>query len=344
MNDVYIELVERIGDIVACEPVSKYLRQKYPDKKIFWIVNKNYKDIVAYNPYIDGIIYVDSLFEADEFCNNKRNNGDIIINLHYDGYICSKTKKSHKNNNNSLITDKNIFSNGRSILNSFSQVAGLEPLDDAPEFHLKEDLVLPEYLPNEYIVFHCKSSMQTKDWTVKKWNELAKKIAKTGVKIVEIGQEQIIKLDSPNYCNCTNINDLQTIALIIKNAKCFIGIDSAFSHIANCFNIYSILIFGKYMRFRLYNPYSGNFGKNQNCTIIFNICGYTIDIPDYVVYNAFKDFIQNKTNKMNRLICLRLFTFKKLIQTIFSVYNEYSFDAKKHKIIIFCGIKIKLRK
>lgn len=193
-NIIYIELVERLGDIVACEPVSKYLRQKYPDKKIYWVVKEAYKDIIAYNPYIDGIIEVDSLFEGDVFCDNKRNNGDIIIDLHCNGYICSKTKKSHKNYNNIHITGKNIFSNGRSILNSFSQVAGIPPLDDSPEFHLKKDIVLPEYLPNNYVVFHCKSSMKTKDWTVLKWNNLAKKIAETGVKIVEIGQEQIIKL------------------------------------------------------------------------------------------------------------------------------------------------------
>lgn len=342
MNDIYIELVEHIGDIIACEPVSKFLREKNPDKKIYWVVKKNYKDVISANPYIDGIIEVDSLGEADSFCAKKRKNGDVIVDLHYDGRLCTKTGKIHKNENECPINMNNIFSDGRSILSGFSQIGGLEPLNDAPTFHLKENLTLPENIPSEYVVFHCKSNSKTKDWTAKKWNELAKKAVEKGVKIVEIGQEPVIKSDSPNYYDCTNINDLQKIGLIIKNAKGFVGIDSAFAHIANCFNIYSILIFGKYMSFDEYNPYSGNFGKNKNCTIVFNVSDFSTTIPVSAVYKAFEDFLYNRTNKLNRIIRYRKISLKKLLKTIFSLHNEYDENNRKKKVVTILGISVKM--
>ena len=52
-KDIYIELVEHLGDIIACEPVSKYLREKYPNRKIYWVINEKYRDVIIANPYID---------------------------------------------------------------------------------------------------------------------------------------------------------------------------------------------------------------------------------------------------------------------------------------------------
>lgn len=341
MDNIYIELTEHLGDIIACEPVSKYLREKNPDKKIYWVLNKKYKDVVVANPYIDGIEEVDNLSEADVFCERKRKEGDTIIDMHYDGRLCCATGRLHKNNNKSEIHEHNIFAKKRSILNSFSQIAGLEPIDEAPVFHLKEGLKLPEKLPTEYVVFHCKSNAKDKDWSPKKWNKLAEKILKSGIKIVEIGQEPVIKSNNPNYCDCTDIHDIQEIALIVKNAKCFVGIDSAFAHIANCFNVYAVLIFGRYMAFNEYNPYSGNYGKCQNCTIV-----YTKDIsrciPVSMVYKEFDNFIKNRTKKLNKRKLSRQFSLKTLSRNIFSLFNEFDENNNKQKYIIILGIKIKI--
>ena len=342
MNEIYINLVEHLGDIIACEPVSKFLRTKNPDKKIYWVLNKKYKDVVIANPYINGIIEVDNLAEADSFLQKKREEGSTILDLHYDGRTCSSTGKIHKNNIKSGINEANVFLNNSSILQSFSLVAGLEPLNEAPTFHLKENLELPSKIPTEYIVFHCKSNSKDKDWSPQKWNKLADRILKTNVKIVEIGLEQVVKSNNPNYINCTDIHDIQTIALIIKNAKCFVGVDSAFAHIANCFNKYAILIFGKLGNFKEYNPYSGNYGKLQNCTLIY-VKDFSKCIPVSIVYREFENFIKNKTKKLNkRKHCYRI-SAKTFLRKIFSLQNELDKDSNKIKVITICAIQIKVK-
>ena len=62
---------------------------------------------------------------------------------------------------------------------------------------------------------------------------------------------------------------LHWIALILKRADAFIGIDSMFAYMANCFNIPSVLIFGKYKYFDRPTMYSGNFGHGKNVEILW---------------------------------------------------------------------------
>ncbi len=345
MKKIYIELVEHLGDIVACEPISKYLRKKNKDAHIAWIIHKNYKDVIVNNPYINEIITVESLSEADSLCQKYENEGCEIINLHYKGRLCSKTGEIHANNINSRINERNIFNNFRSIVESFSEIAGLEKISDAPKFHLADNIEIKENLPKEYVVFHCKSNMKEKDWHIKKWNQLASKLLKEGYKIVEIGKEPVISTNNKNYYDLTSLRDIQQIAKIIKGAKCFLGIDSAFAHIANCFNIYAILIFGKYTHFTEYNPYSGNYGKYQNCTFIYTkVCSEKI--PTSKVYSEFKSFINNETDKMNRRTCGKWalpFIFKDVLNSIFTLKNEINEDGNKYKILVLLGIKFKTR-
>ena len=137
MSDIYIELVEHLGDIIACEPVSRYLREKNPNKKIYWVVNKRFKDAIIANPYINGIIEVNDLYVADRFCEQKRQEGDEIVDLHFDGRIDEQT--GHKHKNLSKITEEIIYQKETSLLSSFCQIAGLPALNEAPIFYLKTD-------------------------------------------------------------------------------------------------------------------------------------------------------------------------------------------------------------
>ena len=49
---------------------------------------------------------------------------------------------------------------------------------------------------------------------------------------------------------------LQENAWIARNASLFVGIDSCFAHVANCFNIPSIVLLGTYKAFSFYTPFS----------------------------------------------------------------------------------------
>ncbi len=296
-KNCFINLICCLGDIVAAEPITRYIKNKYNNVKIHWILKPQYKDLIKFNPYVDSIIEVNSHEEADKICENEeKNNNTLIIDCHFDGRTDNETGYVHRNKVNSGIKINNLFDN-LSILESFSLTAGLEKLNEAPIFYLDKDKKLSQTLKNgkPYVIFHCISGGKEKNWTEKKWNDLAQKILNLNFNVVEIGDKQVVKSTNPNYYNLTDIRDLQEIALLIKNCYCFIGLDSGFSHIANCFDKYSILIFGKYLNFYDRNVYSGNYGKYKNCTIITAGKYLAKYVPFQLVYQVFLELINNKT-------------------------------------------------
>ena len=90
-----------------------------------------------------------------------------------------------------------------------------------------------------------------------------------GYHVVEIGLEPTVSTDNPMYVDRTDEHDIQKIARIIEGADVFLGVDSAFAHLANCLGIYGILIFGKYKYFDKPMMYTGRYATGENATIIF---------------------------------------------------------------------------
>lgn len=264
----YILCVESMGDIIACEPIIRKLKRDVPNSKVTWIVKQEYVDVVKYNPFIDEIKEVSSLAEADDMCDNLKEDYSIVINCHFNGRRCTSTNKVHENDINPMIEESTYFNYG-AILESFSLTAGMQKISDAPQFYESINAKNPVVIGKKYAVFHCKSSEVCKDWQPDKWIELALRIMKKGYFVVEIGLKPIISSKLIEYIDSTYIHDIQTIAQIIKDADIFIGCDSGFAHIANCYNKKAILLFGKYRRFDKPMPYTGYYAIQKENTIIY---------------------------------------------------------------------------
>ena len=109
----------------------------------------------------------------------------------------------------------------------------------------------------------------------------------------------MIGIDDPHYIDMTSEHNIHNIARIIEDADAFIGIDSAFAHLANCLDVYGILIFGKYKYFDKPMMYTGNYANGKRSTIIFadgdqNADGVSVE----QVYGTFKMKCHN-ANKSN---------------------------------------------
>ncbi|PMP93340.1 MAG: hypothetical protein C0173_00830, partial [Desulfurella sp.] len=52
-----------LGDLVATEPLSRYLRKQYPQAKISWTSSKKYREIIELNPNIDSVIEIESILD-----------------------------------------------------------------------------------------------------------------------------------------------------------------------------------------------------------------------------------------------------------------------------------------
>ena len=288
----YINCIESMGDIIASEPIVRYLHSLNNNASISWIVKRQYEDIVKYNPLIKEVITVNCLNEADIICEKlNKDTNNIIIDCHYDGRICSNTKTIHHNTINPRVNEK-TYLYFDSLLESFCLTAGIPKIDETPKFYLKEFAENDLELPNKYIVVHCKSAEQTKDWDNKKWNELVSELINLGFNIVEIGLDSIIRTKSKRYYDLTNIHDIQVIARIIKEADYFISIDSGFAHIANAFNVTSLVILGQYKNFQDYNVYTGNFKKGINLKLVNAKTGLAIHVEVDEVLDSFKDIIK----------------------------------------------------
>ena len=118
-------------------------------------------------------------------------------------------------------------------------------------------------------MLYSRSRDTARNWTDEKWNALSSLVEKHGVKIVEIGTEKTLST-SPNIFDYTGRRDIHQLALIIKNADLFVGVDSAFAHIANAMRTPTVALFGKFMCYDTYCPYSGDF----------------ISLPDFEIIRA----------------------------------------------------------
>lgn len=260
---IYILCVESIGDVIACEPISRYVRGLSPKADITWVVRKGFEELVEYNPAIDHVAPVGCLGEGEDFCSEKALLPDtVIVNCHMDGWRCMRSNRSFPNPNNPAMNLDNYL-HVTGILGAYSVAAGLPMLDDQPRFHLKPGLRIPHPAQNHpYVVFHCHSTDTSKNWTIENWNRLAEDVVSKGWHVVEIGTLKIVSSDSINYHDMSGNRSFQEIALIVRGASIYVGIDSGFAHMANCFEIPSVMLQGHYRNYDIYNPYSGYFPRS----------------------------------------------------------------------------------
>lgn len=287
----YIHCIESLGDVITCEPIVRYLKKNYAPCKISWILRKDYVEVVEYNNNIDEIITVDCLNESINLCKEKRKQREnVIIDCHYNHRRCRRTNRIHYNLNNPKVNENTYFEYG-SILETFCLSAGLPALNEKPIFYQKRQFSTGGELPEKYVVVHCKSAEKCKDWTDSKWNDLCNYLVGKNISIVEIGFEPVIVSKDSRYYNMTHVRDIQEIAEVIRKAELFIGIDSSFAHIANCFDKMAILIFGSYKNFPEYNPYSGGYDKEKKVRLI-RAKSVAAEVLLEEVISAVNDFIE----------------------------------------------------
>ncbi len=281
-HTVVIGLIEHMGDIVACEPVSRFVRDKYPGSYIVWVVSERYRELIDTNPYIDETYTVSCLTEWIMFKNSKLFNE--VIDLHIQDRVCPTCNiPLPKKTGRVDITLDNYYNHGN-LLSAFTQNAGLPILEDKPNVYISEAIkqsVDELKLPEKFIVFHTLSNEYTRDWKDDKWISLANAIQqKYGLRIVEVGHRSVLSKDKnliyTNLCGRTSI--LQT-AEVIRRASIFIGIDSAAAHLANAVGTYGIILLGEYRAFKKYVPYSGDYGKGINSELVYSSEGPASEIP-----------------------------------------------------------------
>ena len=281
---IAIGLVEHIGDIVACEPVARYLKLRYPNCQLSWVVNRAYRELIDSNPYVDETVAVDCL--TDWIKISRHGHYDQIVDLHVNYRLCSHCRVPLiKEHGNPFINAYEWLDYG-ALLEAFSVGAGLPKLSAAPRLYLQDEqkaAVDALKLPKEYCVIHRESNNLEKDWTGGNWQSLVQWIRNDlKLEVVEIGvskdeQPSPLKGHAIDLLNRTSI--LET-AEVIRRARFFIGVDSGPAHLANAVLTPGVVLLGRMGAFRQYTPYTGLYGSEApEVKLARNLLGPARQLP-----------------------------------------------------------------
>lgn len=304
---ICVLLAEHFGDIVACEPLSRELKIMYPNSKIYWIVNKSYRELLDYNLNVDVVIEEYSVLLS--MLLSEKNSFDHFYNCHLSGLrrypYLRKTLKNPLAESLNILTD-NYFNYGN-ILEVFAKVAGLPILTESPRIYIPKAIeakIDKMHFPKKTIVVHCHSNYSPKDWQVYHWEKLVLDLINVyDCNIIEIGLKSTLEIYHSEYYNlCGKLSLLET-AEVIKKATFFIGIDSGPAHFANAVGTFGFLLFGKLGAFENYMPYSGSFESKLNAKFILKKGQPCSELEYNKVWNVISETIheQQLLSEINKI-------------------------------------------
>jgi len=264
---IVVGLIEHIGDIVACEPVARYLKLNHPDAHLSWVVRPEYREIIDTNPYIDETVTVDCL--TDWMKISAHGHYDQVVDLHVNYRICQHCQiPLVKRQGNPFVTAYEWFDHG-ALLEAFSLGAGLPRLSAQPELYLGPEHVHAVdalELPANFCIIHRVSKDRSKDWTEEGWRALARILQDClGLSIIEAGAGETEGLPRPIDEALSLVNRLPILqtAEVIRRARLFIGIDSGPGHLANALKVPGVVLLGQFGYFRHYCPYTGFYASSS---------------------------------------------------------------------------------
>ena len=300
---VAVGLIEHLGDVVAAEPLVRWLRERNPDAHLAWAIRPAYRDLVDALPFVDETIPVGCLTEwyglrdrgtfGDSYRDPPAGAGDRrFVDLHVAGRLCATCGLRQRHPLDTGVDATNYYRHGH-LLAVFATAAGLGDafasavaggFDDAPRVTPSAGnaaAVESLGLPSRFVAVHGRSNQDVRDWRDDKWRDLAARLRADGVPVVEVGVDPVLP-DAPGVTNlCGRLSILQT-AEVIRRAAAFVGVDSGPAHLANAVGTPGVVLLGRYRSYERYLPYSGRYGDGSNADVI-QWDGPAGDIPVGVV-------------------------------------------------------------
>ena len=258
---VMIGLTERMGDVVAAEPVAQWARDTYPDAHIVWVTRAPFSAVASSFTGVDSVVTVGCITEWMLVWASGV--AEVVWDLHLSSQICPVCSLPvPKTGVAARIGYDNYFDFGN-LLAIRCLSAGLPPIEAGPVL-----LPGPEVrravdafgLADRFVVIHCAPSEPDRDWSTEKWRQLVATLAdQRGLCVVEIGLHPLaIPQDGPNrrdLCGTT----MMEMAEIIRRATLFVGIDSGPAQMANAVGTPGVVLMGRYVRWDDHMPYTGGY-------------------------------------------------------------------------------------
>jgi heptosyltransferase-3 len=293
-----ILLTEHFGDIIACEPVIPWLKSQYPAAYLVWLARPAYAAVLKHHPQLDAVEEIGSVL----VCENIIRDGvfDHCVDLHIQRKFCTAFNREYvKQGSGSEINIQNYYSYG-ALLEVMSLGAGIPRLEAQPRMFTPtaaRQAVDGLKLPANFAVIHARSNLSNRNWDDRNWNELAETLVnRFGLTVVEIGLDSVLGENSKGVINLCGKLSLAESSEVIRRAVHFFGVDSGPAHVANAFQVPSVVLLGHYDVYQSYMPYTG-FLRNHADTMVIQWNGLASEIPVAEVLRRFEQVQMEHTAK-----------------------------------------------
>jgi ADP-heptose:LPS heptosyltransferase len=254
-----------IGDVVLTTPVLRCLKKQLKGVEVHFITKKSFEPVVRDNPYIDKIYTISSSI-TEVLSELKAEKYDHIIDLHKNLRTASlklklavtSTSFPKLNFKKWLLVKfkKDKMPQIHVVERYFKTVEHLGIKNDqlpcdfyispSEEVQVKTEFGLE---PKEYVAFALGAQFFTKRLPIEKQVEILEKINQPIVLIggptdKEAAQELIDKLVGKHVINACGRYSLQQSASIVHQSKVLLSHDTGMMHIATCFTIPIVSVWG----------------------------------------------------------------------------------------------------
>lgn len=281
-----------IGDIVLTTPVVRCLKQQLPGAEVHYLTKASFRSIVAHNPYIDKVHYLED--DLNHVINTlKKEYFDYIIDLHHN-LRTLRVKRALNVQSYSfrkLNVQKWLLTNFK--INLMPDVSIVERyMETVKPLGVKNDgRGLDYFIPESanlkntdipmshwagYIGCVIGGSMNTKKLPIDKWKELASIVPYPiillgGPEDKEDG-DKIASYDRIKIYNACGKFNLNESAWLVKNARVVVSNDTGLMHVAASYKKPLISLWGNTSPEMGMFPYYGNNtlkGSYEPLSVIF---------------------------------------------------------------------------
>ncbi len=273
---ILIIRLSSLGDIVVLTPIFKSLRKRFPEAQIDFLVKKEFKSIVAENPYLSNVITFDiseRLRGWKKLCRSLADeNYDLFIDMHnnFRSWILSlfliKVPKLRYYKPRLLrfllfYFLINLFPKSFSLLGEYFKVLrplGISSSDSKPEIFLSNSALerAKSILKNKGVEDHFVAILPIAAWSnkrypLKKYEKLAKRINdELNMNVVWLGGERDAYLNDLSYLQPSKSikiigeTDLEESLGILSQSSLVVGNDTGLTYSAEALGVPVVLILG----------------------------------------------------------------------------------------------------
>ena len=309
-----------LGDIIHTMVALQFIKNRYPESVIDWVVEERFKGILEHNPHINKIHSLNfykakkkkSLFLLFREFGKIRKFGQYDLIIDAQGLIKSAivSKLIHGtrisgfdkhsireslaskfyNYKVSISYDKNTIDRNVAVICEPLDIKVLknEIINKSLFLFSISEFVIPQ---KPYIVFVIGSTWESRNYPKEKFLELAETLKKSCV-VVWGNEQEKEKADwmvnKSNYIKVMPFLSLDDLKFVILNSSLVIGNDTGPTHIAWGINIPSITIFGPTPTDRVYQTKINKVIKSSSKVDHFNLDKNDYSISDIEVEDIVK--------------------------------------------------------